>query len=175
MKSEKYIHVIDDLKQALVRLMTQKPFAEITVTDLVTEASVSRASFYRNFRSTSDILDLLIDELISALSDRFLPIMNSSDTRKWRDFLFEYIYNVRRHRKLLEDSLSNNISVVFTRINDRVQLKEQDYPYQNISEKYCASAKIGLISTVLIRWFNDGMKDSPEELVNYLMGFITSF
>ncbi len=175
MKTDRYIHVISDLRQALIDLMTEKPFAEITVTDLVTRASVSRASFYRNFNSTSEVLDLLIDDFFIALSDRFLPVMTSADDEIWRNFLFEYIYTVRENHKILIDCLEINISVFFTRINDRVQLMDKERTYKTISEKYCASGKIGLISTILIRWLTDDMTESPEELVDYLMGFITTF
>ena len=38
-----------EIEQALLRLMTQKSYMDITVTDIVQEAKVARVSFYRNF------------------------------------------------------------------------------------------------------------------------------
>jgi AcrR family transcriptional regulator len=35
--------------EALFSLLTQKKFSEITVTDLINNANVARASYYRNF------------------------------------------------------------------------------------------------------------------------------
>ena len=41
--------VKSEIEQALLRLMTQKSYLDITVTDIVQEAKVARVSFYRNF------------------------------------------------------------------------------------------------------------------------------
>ena len=49
--------VKSEIEQALLRLMTQKSYLDITVTDIVQEAKVARVSFYRNFASISEVLD----------------------------------------------------------------------------------------------------------------------
>ena len=46
-----------EIEQAFLRLMTQKSYMDITVTDIVQEANVARVSFYRNFASISEVLD----------------------------------------------------------------------------------------------------------------------
>ena len=43
------------IRQAFVQLMSKKPYLDITVTDIVKEAGVARASFYRNYHSISEI------------------------------------------------------------------------------------------------------------------------
>ncbi len=59
----------------------------------------SRASFYRNFSTTSDVLDALFDETISRLMNISANIFTSADEVKWRDFLFRYIYFLRDSEK----------------------------------------------------------------------------
>ena len=49
--------VKSEIEQAFLRLMTQKSYLDITVTDIVQEAKVARVSFYRNFASISEVLD----------------------------------------------------------------------------------------------------------------------
>jgi AcrR family transcriptional regulator len=49
---------------ALLRLLRSKAFSTISVSDLTSEAQVSRMSFYRNFNSIEDILTEHLDELI---------------------------------------------------------------------------------------------------------------
>lgn len=53
--------VKSEIEQALLRLMTQKSYLDITVTDIVQEAKVARVSFYRNFASISEVLDSIAD------------------------------------------------------------------------------------------------------------------
>ena len=46
----------------LARLMREKPFNAITVTDLVATAQVGRTTFYRNFDEIEDILRMRCDQ-----------------------------------------------------------------------------------------------------------------
>ncbi len=46
----------DYIYQALVELMDKKPYDQITVTDIVKKAGVSRMTFYRHYRDKDDIL-----------------------------------------------------------------------------------------------------------------------
>ena len=43
--------------QALFTLLKKKRFSEITVTDLIKEAKVARATYYRNFECKEDIIN----------------------------------------------------------------------------------------------------------------------
>ena len=58
------------LADALIRLLDEESLSNITVTRLITEAGVARASFYRNYSSLEDILRLLIYELIGRFADK---------------------------------------------------------------------------------------------------------
>ena len=55
------------LYDALVGLMGQKKFEEIKVSDLVKEAQLGRATFYRNFDAIEDILRMRCDQTIDGL------------------------------------------------------------------------------------------------------------
>ena len=52
----------ESITEALLLLMQVQPFAQITITDLVQKAGVSRVSFYRNFESKEDVLLCRLDE-----------------------------------------------------------------------------------------------------------------
>ena len=48
---------------ALLRLMDEKPYESITITDITSLAGVSRMAYYRNYKNKDDILiDKLFDE-----------------------------------------------------------------------------------------------------------------
>ena len=44
-------YVVDQIEQAFYDLMKEKDYTNITVTDIIKRAQVSRASFYRHFNS----------------------------------------------------------------------------------------------------------------------------
>ena len=86
--------VKSEIEQALLRLMTQKSYLDITVTDIVQEAKVARVSFYRNFASISEVLDSIADATAEKLNIEFLPLLDTTDERKLREYLFNYFYQI---------------------------------------------------------------------------------
>ncbi|MGB0389158.1 MAG: helix-turn-helix domain-containing protein, partial [Ardenticatenaceae bacterium] len=64
---QRAIRVSQMLVDALVVLMGQKKFDQIKVSDLVKEAGVGRATFYRNFDMIEDVLRMRCDQTIDGL------------------------------------------------------------------------------------------------------------
>ena len=167
--------VREELIQALTGLMAEKPYMEITVTDLVNKAGVARVSFYRNFGSVSDVLDAAAAELARDFTTEVLPVLTSGDERQWREFLFNFFYSAARDYKTSPPLTEQNRSVLFSRLGDL--LAEQAPPSESLSiaEKYGPSAKMSLLMDVNSMWLEDGMQETPEEMVDWLMSFITKF
>lgn len=160
------------IMDAFEELVTEKPYLDITVTDVVKKAGVSRASFYRNFSSTSDVFDSILKSISSKLKETVLPIISSHDERSWRAFLFRYIYYLTDNNLVYIFSQALNMSVPLDRITNLAHELSQNTNYENIQEKYRLSAKMALINGVVLHWLNDGQKESPEEIVDYLMDYI---
>ena len=55
-RKEANLRVKKNITEALFALMDKKDFSKITVTDIIEEAKVARASFYRNYESKEDLL-----------------------------------------------------------------------------------------------------------------------
>lgn len=51
------------IADSLLELMEQKPFPEITVTEICEGAGIGRKTFYRNFAYKEDVLDFQLDQL----------------------------------------------------------------------------------------------------------------
>lgn len=162
----------EQIISAFMDLMSEKPFIDITVTDVVKKAGVARASFYRNFSSTSDILDTVLNRAVSEFKENALPVLGSQDERQWRAFLFRYIYfaNDRHHKLVL--SKTYNISLLLYRAGDVIHELSLSFPSADTMQKYRISSRMGVINNVILHWIDSGKKETPEELVDYLMGFI---
>ena len=61
------------MKKAMVSLLKRKNYLQITVTDLVQEARVARASFYRVYNSIDRVLDDVYIDLKHELLSLFVP------------------------------------------------------------------------------------------------------
>lgn len=163
------------MADAFVDMLSQKSYADITVTDIVNTAQVARVSFYRNFNSISDVVDYITDELANEFIDKILPVLNSNDENKWREFLFDFINNALNNRGKIEAINLQNTAVLFSHLNTKMQMYVNVNSNKTISDKYTSYVKACLINNVVKKWIDDGMVETPDEIINYLMSFITLF
>ena len=164
-----------DIMHAFMELMSQKAYMDITVTDIINTAQVARASFYRNFSSTNDVLDAIADDMAREFIEDVYPTVNGTDERKWREFLFQYFYRYMRNQKRMAPLSPQNAQVLHTRIDQRVQISDDSIPAETMWGRYTGCGKMGLIHSIARKWIDEGMTETPEEMIDYLMTFITKF
>ena len=160
---------------AFLNIMTYKPFIDITVSDIVSKANVARASFYRNFSSSSDVFDYTIKRIVLRLYEIANPVLDSKDEDLWRNFLFEYISFLMQSQQEYLLISSENLSLVLDRL---LQTLRDFFPQKeglSLSKRYDTFAKLSLVNGVLIMWRRTGMKESSEEIVDYLMSVLSRF
>ena len=163
------------MADALITLLSQKPYIDITVTDLVNTAQVARVSFYRNFASVSDVLDYITDELTKEFFEKILPVLNSNDDTTWRIFLAEFIQHGLHDKSKIEAMNLNNTSILFSHLNAKMQMLVSSVSHKSLNEKYTSYVKASLINNIIKKWMDDGMTETPEELIDYIISFITLF
>lgn len=127
-----------EIEQAFLRLMTQKSYMDITVTDIVQEANVARVSFYRNFASISEVLDSIADATAEKLNIEFLPLLDTSDERKLREYLFNYFYQISLNYKEMWAIRGLNMDLFTKRLGEKIHEKRKavESADSDISEKY---------------------------------------
>ncbi len=163
------------IKEAFVKLMDEKSYMDLTVTDIVNKAEVARASFYRNYQSIADIMDDIVDDISSEIMATVLPVIQSNDEREWRELLFYMFYRFPKHHSVSSKKRPENISELFSRMDDRFQMIEQSNGFSNLKDKYLGIGKLGLIVNIIKKWMNTGMEEPPEKMVDFIMSFILKF
>ena len=121
------------------------------------------------------MVDYITDELANEFIDKILPVLNSNDENKWREFLFDFINNALNNRGKIEAINLQNTTVLFSHLNTKMQMYVNVNSNKTISDKYTSYVKACLINNVVKKWIDDGMVETPEEIINYLMSFITLF
>ncbi len=167
--------VKDELSAAFLDLLKQKPFLSITVTELVKKAGVARASFYRNFNTTGDVMDYFLDKTISSFLTIALPIIEDANERTWRDFLFQYIYFLLNSESSYIQIRSDNMSVLFNGFISKARERKNSMPKRPSFEIYTLAGKLSLINGILISWKENGMVEPVEVMVDFIYNIISSF
>ena len=70
------IQVKKEMYKALLYLMKNKAFSSISVSDITSEAGVSRMAFYRNYSKIEDILVEYLDQIV----EKYKGIVVENDT-----------------------------------------------------------------------------------------------
>ncbi len=76
---------------ALLQLMENKSYDQITIQDIVDRAGVSRMAYYRNYQTKDEILEKHLDDVLS----KYLPEGNDDEIdvlslEFWKDFIQEF-------------------------------------------------------------------------------------
>lgn len=77
------------IKNAVIVLMSEKKYDDITIQDISDKANVSRRTVYLHYMDKYDLLDKLIEEHIDALRD-ICELENEMDSKKGSVTWFDY-------------------------------------------------------------------------------------
>jgi len=136
---------------ALMALLEQKSFSEITVTDLQQKSSVSRSTFYRNFDSTEDVLALLCDEGFQAVLLRMEETGETLPTAVFR-YWFE-------HSTVLETIVSiHRLDLLYESLH---RFLTGLRPADDYLSAIIASGMAGILAT----WIKHGRIETEEQVL----------
>lgn len=155
------------LRDALLKLMTEKAFNSISITEICARADLSRRTFYRLYESKEDILEKYADSLCEAYFQLFkeekdlsltnVAVIFFSFWKNHKDFLLilqkqNLLYLLLfRFNKLLPD--------IYTKYKSHMLHLED-----KLSIEYVAIYNAGGFWNLLIKWLEDGCVKTPEDM-----------
>jgi AcrR family transcriptional regulator len=160
----------DRLGDALVELLVQKPFDDITVQDVLDRAGVSRSTFYTHYRDKNDLFLSDADEFFEGMATALSRFGDKSERVAPVQELFAHVGEVRPFYNALVES---------GRIHDVMELGQEHFARgieQRLSEMprargvqpdrrgAIAHGLAGSLFSLLAWWVQHGMTPSPEEM-----------
>lgn len=155
--------------EALIQLLEEQSVTEITISNLIERAGISRATFYRHFHSLTDVvkakIDIFFHQFFTELTSLYYKEMPEDEQVLVRRF-FEKI----NHEKALVDVVIKT-KCEYMMVNGIYQLityfKDQFYPII-ITNKNAETFTLEIVSasawTLLSRWHKRGKKETPRQL-----------
>ena len=167
------------VKDALLRLLAQKDFKQISITDLAREAGINRATFYMHFTSTHDVVSAIgVD-----ISNTVIECLNKFDTKQFYKNSLDVLYMIAKSLEglqipraftdyassgwLLNKLKARMIRSVYTTMRDL-------YPDVNEGKLYCTVTFTiaGLMESYML-WFTDEEKKiSLHELADLMSVYL---
>ena len=128
---------LECLRIAMIKLMGKKEFEEISITEIA--------------KLAEDICKSLVSELKTSVSgEKF-----RTDRKNWYIIFFK---TIKENSEYFQIYLNAHLQFGDVFVLDSV------YPPNTTAEHYLNSAKQGAFMKILTDWFQDGMRESPEEM-----------
>lgn len=161
--------------KAMIQLLEEKNFEQITVKDICKSAEVSRSGFYLHYLDKYDLVEKYQLEIMEHMNN---TLRNISQTHITKEMLMLYMLNyLTNEGKLLALLISEHGSPeVQNQVKDIVKKNalENTLSHLNIEieteleKKYFLAFFSNALFGVLQEWISSGQKESPEYLVKTL-------
>ena len=134
------------IKGALVALLQQKPYRDISMTDIINKSGVSRSGVYKNYKSKSEIiLDIYnepINDVISALGNSVFDNI-------------EMIFIIgKKHEKAIKSMINAGL--------EHNLLNLMNKHYEDVSVSFYIPMWNGIIFNSFIEWVKSGTSEPVE-------------
>lgn len=167
----------EKISKALLVIMEQYDFKEITITQISQEAHLSRKTFYRLFSGKEDVLTFLFEHLYQ---ECFLQIKSRQVQRYWDvvqcyfDFCEErksLLFLLRKHH-LLTLLFEGSYQYAF-QVFEYVRSKEVADSF-SLPLPYLLAYSVGGMYSMLLKWVENDMNIPSSELIAELKkGFMS--
>lgn len=175
------------MRDALLELMDEKPFGEITAKDITQRADLNRATFYLHYNTVFDLLDELENEVVEGFAAMLSQLEVTVD-EAWEYPLIGHIChyvaeNPRLCRCLLLNPRSDRLAGKLTEIMKekgaevRRQLGKEINPHAaEYIHQFIACGAIGMVKQWLLEGMplsEQGMTELAENMVRPIFHILT--
>lgn len=153
----------DKIAEALIERLRIKPIDKIGISEITKQADVSRASFYRYFKSKEDVLYYKFNSMVDRWYSNLPEEITSSALTLAEAFFTEANAN-RDHLIMMYQAKLHHI--VLQALYHIMRADEPGIlPCQRYSKAFLAYGMFGILS----EWIGGGCKESPKELAVFTL------
>lgn len=162
--------------KGLTECLKHKSFDQITITDIQKTTGVARTTIYRCFDNLSDVLYWQCDLCFQEALHSACPTETPNETELIRNY---FIYWTK-HSDILNLLIDiNRQDIIYSCHMKNAKILEQSYgKLPNMDEshaRYFMAIRTGVTISILKAWLDGGRKETPDELVNIIMGQLPVF
>lgn len=148
------------LAEALLQLMQQRPYKNISISAIANRSGLSRRTFYRHF----DTIDALLDHVIEAQVNEMITTISNARPHRFREVVLIFFTACVPQREFLLNLQSNNLMPhLLTQLTTGVQ-KSLLAVLLPKNDTYTFAFAAGGIWNLLNQWLSDNAAATPEEM-----------
>ena len=163
------------LEQALLELMLQDHYTQITISHICDKVGISRKSFYRYFSSKEGCLYALLDHTIFDGASYYLPNHNDDPSVQ---MIFERLFQYWKNQHRLLDALERNSLTLLLVERMMVYTSQEENEFSSVLNTHDLDTHervmfyIGGIMTLVLDWHRGGYSSSVLRMSQILTNLI---
>ncbi len=157
------------IAEALISLMDSHKIEDITITDIVKRAGVSRMTYYKYYQSKADVLSKYFQEIVN---EYIKETRSKTDIGNFNDYahICHCFHFFQKYSHFVSTILKENLySILINAINR--YMDSNILPNSSYS-KYELYYYAGALSNTYVNWIKNGMEESPEEIADIVCQFL---
>ncbi|MGL6200527.1 MAG: TetR/AcrR family transcriptional regulator [Lachnospiraceae bacterium] len=160
---------------ALLRLMDEYDFKDITITQIAQYAAIDRRTYYRHFESKEEILACYIKDIAKEYEE-YLLNQHSFSTKSIAISFFTVCLDhkadlLRLYKHKLLTLLLDEFDPLFLTYHNKFLHEVEDLEqYRDV--EYVVPFFVGGFWYMLQKWVADGLKKTPEQLADIVLQFL---
>lgn len=167
---QRSIQSSERIYRSLLKISLEKDFNAISIKEIVTEAEVARATFYRNFDYIEDILKYQVDQKFKELHQFLITYYQNDPDFAYSFFIVPFMKFWHLDTTLIELLIRvKKISILRDAFNELLIQEIKNYHQGediDISHyNYLLAARSGIAINILVHWVKTGKKESADEVV----------
>ncbi|MBH5316846.1 TetR/AcrR family transcriptional regulator [Paenibacillus sp. GSMTC-2017] len=170
------------IKEALIKLMSEKSYSSISIQDITEYANINRSTFYYHYMDKEDLLQVSMDEMIAkAIVDVSTKQASNDDSKAtYNDYdpvpffirMFEHIQsNAPFYRVMLEEAPTFRRRIteaIKQQYMESIALMQPDERQLIVSKQMLATFVSGAYISIIIQWLENNLADSVTEMAEQL-------
>lgn len=148
--------MMEYIEQALLLLMKDKAYPDITIGEITAKAGVNRSTYYRHFDTKESIIHSYLDSIMETYQQRFQQLHSQDFTLYLRTMFETFFENKENLIHIHQSGLSYMLlDVLLARFHfDEIPSDQQ----------FRISYHIGGINSNMLLWFAHDMMETPDEM-----------
>lgn len=147
---------------AMIELLKEKSYNDITLSEIAKKAGVSRNAIYRNFETK----DMILRKYANGLTYDFIDKLKSTGIKTYEDYVISLVNHLCSQKDLaLVLYKSDLINILLESFLQMKGLFETEISIKEYYENF----RIGGIFFIYLTWIQNGCKESAYELIQIIL------
>ena len=159
--------VRDSIFQALLTLMDEKTFEEISISDITRRANVSRMAYYRNYSSKEDILISHLKEEVRQYV-QFAQPNDSGELRITQKNIARLFEHCKEERRFILACDNAGLGYYFMDAFTAYLLRYFKREGEGKRREYILNAYASALYSTMVKWLRNGAAETPEQMAEML-------